>query len=130
MSLEPTAPTNPLLDPSQLETFIMLGYEDYADLLDDVKRDVPGYFTVIRSAIASGDSKACAAAAHSCRGMLSYFGCTALTSQLAKLENGVLPDKSCAESVHNELLAIWESTLNAILKWEKSVPDFAPNPPH
>jgi HPt (histidine-containing phosphotransfer) domain-containing protein len=129
MSLEPTNPTNPLLDPSQLETFIMLGYEDYADLLGDVERDVPGYFNIIHSAIASGDSKACSAATHSCRGMLSYFGCVALTSLLAELENGVLPDKSRAESVHNELLTTWESTLNAILKWEKSVPDFAPDTP-
>lgn len=130
MSPDPTNPENNLLDSSQLETFIMLGYEDYADLLGDVKRDVPGYFTVIHSSVATGDAKACSAAAHSCRGMLSYFGCIALNNLLADLENGALPDKSNADTIHNELLASWKHTLNAIHAWEKSIPDFAPGTSH
>ena len=126
MGLEPTNSANPLLDHNQLETFIMLGYDDYADLLNDVRREVPGYFTTIRSAIASGDSKSCSAASHSCRGMLSYFGCIALNNLLSVLENGPLPDASSAESVHDQLLTVWDDTLFAIQEWAESVPDFIP----
>lgn len=129
MASDSTNPDPALLDVSQLDTFVMLGYEDYADLLNDVKRDVPGYFDAIRSAIASGDAKACSAASHSCRGMLSYFGCIMLSQLLGALENGALPDAAAAESTHNKLLATWEKTLTAIIEWEKSVPDFSPPAP-
>jgi HPt (histidine-containing phosphotransfer) domain-containing protein len=126
MDLEPTTPSNLLLDISQLDTFVMLGYDEYSELLGDVRREVPGYFAVIRTAIQSGDSKACSAASHSCRGMLSYFGCVTLNSLLARLENEALPAASDADRIHDELLAVWEKTLAALHEWEKSVPDFAP----
>lgn len=129
MSTEPSDPSQPLLDVSQLDTFVMLGYEDYADLLSDVKNDVPEYFRTIRAAIAAGDAKACRAASHSCRGMLSYFGCVALTHILDGLENGPLPEEGAAESTYNKLVATWEKTLTALVEWEKSVPDFSPPAP-
>jgi len=129
MDTEPHDSSHPLLDISQLDTFVMLGYEDYADLLKDVKNDVPEYFNTIRQSIATGDAKACRAASHSCRGMLSYFGCVALTHLLDDLENGALPGEGAAESTHAKLVATWEKTLTALQEWEKSVPDFSPPAP-
>ncbi|GAA5115546.1 Hpt domain-containing protein [Luteolibacter yonseiensis] len=126
MDSEPTTSSDSLLDVSQLDTFVMLGYDEYSELLGDVRREVPNYFTVIHGAIASGDSKTCSAACHSCRGMLSYFGCVVLNNLLGGLENGPLPDKSQADPIHDELLTTWNNSLNALLGWEKTVPDFAP----
>lgn len=126
MDSDNTSPDSLLLDPRQLETFVMLGYEDYADLLADVTNDVPGYLATIRSAVLAGDAAATSAAAHSCRGMLSYFGCVALTDRLAGIEHSPQRDASSAEPEYVELVALWDATRAAILRWEQSVPDFAP----
>jgi HPt (histidine-containing phosphotransfer) domain-containing protein len=120
------SPDPRLLDVQQLETFIMLGYEDYADLLGDVAHDVPGYFSTIRSAILAGDRAAGAAAAHSCRGMLSYFGCVALTERLAEIEHAPPIHEASAEPLYGELALLWEATQAALHEWERGVPNFAP----
>lgn len=115
-----------LLDHQQLESFIDLGFDDYLDLLGDVIHDVPGHLAHLRAAIQQGDSRELNARAHSLRGMLSYFGCVAMTDRLARMEHheSVVPDQAAA--THSELHSLWEKSLAAIKAWEKSVPGFAP----
>lgn len=116
----------PLIDPPQLETFIVFGHADYLDLLGDVIHDVPGHLERLRTAISAGNPGEIRAAAHSLRGMLSYFGCVALTTRLADFEHQTAIPPEQAAPIHAELSGLWEKTLAAIKEWEKTVPDFAP----
>ncbi len=114
-----------LLDTHQLEPFIMIGITDYLDLLNDVIRDVPGHLENIRNAIRDGNSREFKNHAHTLRGMISHFGCIAMTTRLAQLEHHetVTPDQAAA--VHAELQTIWEQSLAALKEWEKTAPGFA-----
>jgi HPt (histidine-containing phosphotransfer) domain-containing protein len=117
---------SPLLDHEQLESFADIGYDDYLELLGDVIHDVPGHLDRIRASIEAGDSAAVKSRVHSFRGMVSYFGCIALTDRLAVMEHHpeIAPDQ--AATIHSELQNLWDRSLAAIKDWEKSVPDFAP----
>ncbi len=116
----------PLLDLGQLESFAGIGYDDYLDLLSDVVRDVPRHLEGIRASIDAGNSTDVRSRLHSFRGMISYFGCIALTDRLAGMEQHpeIPPDQ--AVGIHSELQSLWDRSLAAIKDWEKSVPDFAP----
>lgn len=128
MDQEAQSPEAGILDTEQLETFLMLGYEDYENLLGDVVREVPSYISTIHASILAGDSSACSAATHSFRGMLSYFGCIKLTERLALLEKNALPEASRAGDIQAELLELWKKSLAAIRQWE-SDSDFHPGSP-
>jgi HPt (histidine-containing phosphotransfer) domain-containing protein len=119
-------PEAPLLDFHQLETFIVIGIDDYRELLGDVVIEVPQQLEQIREAIQQGDAVTLKARAHGLRGLLAYFGCVAMTRRLAHLETqaGVAPAQ--ADATHAELQALWEQSLAALAEWEKSVPDFGP----
>lgn len=116
----------PLLDYRQLETFIVIGIDEYHELLGDVTIEAPQQLGQIRAAIQQGDSATLKNRAHGLRGLLAYFGCVAVTRRLAQLEtqDSVPPEQ--AESIHAELLDLWEQSLAALAEWEKSVPDFGP----
>ncbi|NQX02929.1 response regulator, partial [bacterium] len=126
LHLPHTTSPPPLLDALQLEPFISIGYDDYLDLLGDVIDNVPGQLEQIRTAIKDADTATLSARAHSLRGMLSYFGCIAMTTRLHQLELQDMPRPGQAIDIHTELRALWEESLTAIKAWEKSVPDFAP----
>ena len=116
----------PLLDLDPLETFAVLGYDDYLDLLSDVIRDVPGHLDAVRAANLAGNPADVSSRVHSFRGMVSYFGCIALTGRLAELERQPAIAPTQAAAIHAELQDLWDRSLAAIKDWEKSVPDFAP----
>ena len=115
-----------LLNLEPLEVFATLGYDDYFDLLSDVIRDVPGHLESVRAAIHSGNPAEVSSRVHNFRGMVSYFGCIALTDRLAELEHHPAIAPTEAPAIHAELQDLWDRTLAAIKDWEKSVPDFAP----
>jgi len=114
-----------LIDPRQLETFIVIGVVDFLDLLGDVIRDVPVHLEYIKSAIEMGNRGELNNRAHSLRGMLAYFGCLAMTARLNQLEHQTICPPDQAVTTHTELLTLWQQSLNAIKEWEKSVPEFA-----
>ena len=116
----------PLLDLEPLEVFATLGYDDYLDLLDDVIRDVPGHLESFRAAIHAGNPADVSSRVHTFRGMVSYFGCIALTGRLAELEHQPAIAPTQAAAIQAELQELWDRSLAAIRDWEKSVPDFAP----
>lgn len=117
---------SPLLDLKQLQTFAMIGYEDYLDLLADITRDVPVHLEAIRAAVHAGNPEEFSSRVHSFRGMICYLGCIVLTRRLTEMEfhQRFAPDQHAA--VHSELQDLWDRSLSAIKDWEKSVPDFAP----
>jgi len=116
----------PLLDLDQLESFATIGYDDYLDILNDVIRDVPNHLEGIRTSFRAGNSAEVGSRLHSFRGMISYFGCAALTHRLAELELHPLVPQDQADAIHAELQDLWDRSLAAIKDWEKSAPDFAP----
>lgn len=114
-----------LIDYHQLEPFIVIGIADYLDLLNDVIRDVPSHLENIRIAIRDGNTREFKNLAHTFRGMISHFGCIAMTARLAQLEHyeSIVPNQAAA--IHAELQALWGQSLAALKDWEKSVPNFA-----
>ena len=118
------APT--LLNLEQLEALVVLGKDDYLDLLNDVMLSVPVRLERIRVAIEDEDAKQLAATAHELRGMLLYFGCDAMTRRLDPLEQQPVVPPAEADAIHADLLSIWQQSLAAIKLWEQSVPEFAP----
>ncbi len=115
-----------LLDISQLNSFITIGYTDYIDLLGDVIQDVASHLVSIQAAIQQGNLVDLRARSHSLRGMLSYFGCIAMTARLKVLEESASLTPPQAAAIHGELQSLWDQSLAAIRSWEKSVPNFAP----
>jgi HPt (histidine-containing phosphotransfer) domain-containing protein len=116
-----------LLDLRQLETFTIIGYDEYLELYADLLQEVPLQLEQIRAAIQQDDTLERKNIAHALRGILAYFGCAAMSARLAELEVPATvtpPDQATA--IHTELLALWETSLAAIQHWEKSVPGFAP----
>jgi len=113
-----------LLNVEQLQSLVALGAADYFDLIGDVIGTVPGRINQIVAAIQGGDAKQVRAEAHGLRGMLSYFGCEALTSSLNTLEQQPLPAPEAADTIQAQLQALWQQTLSAIQQWEKTVPEF------
>lgn len=120
-----TGPEPALINPGKLQTFVMLGADDYVEMLGDLMREVPEQLERMRSAIAGGDLAECRQRAHSLRGILGYFGCVVMTARLAALESreAVMPEEAAA--IHAEFQALWQASLAAIREWEKSVPEFA-----
>ena len=116
----------PLLDLEPLEVFATLGYDDFRELLSDVIRDVPGHLESFRAAIHAGNPADVSSRVHTFRGMVSYFGCIALTGRLAELEHHPAIAPTEAPAIHAELQDLWNRSLAAIKNWEKSVPEFAP----
>jgi HPt (histidine-containing phosphotransfer) domain-containing protein len=119
-------PEPSLLDYRQLEMFIVIGIDDYRELLGDVAIEAPQRLGQIRDAFQQGDSAMLKDRAHGLRGLLAYFGCVAVTKRLAQLETQEIVPPEQAASTHAELLDLWEQSLAALAEWEKSVPDFAP----
>jgi len=113
-----------LLNVEQLQSLVTLGAADYFDLIGDVIGSVPGRISQIAAAIQEGNAKQLRADAHGLRGMLSYFGCEAMTRSLNFLELQPLPEPAAASAIQARLQALWQKTLDAIQKWEKSVPEF------
>lgn len=114
-----------LLNVSQLNSFVAIGYDDYIDLLCDAIQDVTVHLTAIQAAIQQGNQSDLRARSHSLRGMLSYFGCIAMTSRLKLLEQNLALTPPQAAMIHTELETLWVNSLAAIKVWEKTVPDFA-----
>ncbi len=123
--MDPLPSVTDIIDTEPLESFIIIGYEDYNDLLQDAIQQVPEGIESIRAGVAAGDHQAVKARAHSLKGMLSYFGCKTLTSRLQQLEDRPFAPGD-APAVQAELLEYWEKSLSALRQWEKSVPGFAP----
>ncbi len=113
-----------MLDLRQLGSFISLGREDFSELLEDMRNDVPKYLALIHSAMQAGDGEGSSAAAHSCRGMLSYFGCVALNVRLTTIEKFDSVSPSQATPIFDELTELWAESLAAIKEWERGVPEF------
>jgi HPt (histidine-containing phosphotransfer) domain-containing protein len=121
-----STPELTLLDYHQLETFIVIGIDDYHELLGDVTLEAPEHLRQIKVAIQQGDAATIKTRAHGLRGLLAYFGCVAVTKRLAQLETQEIVPPEQADSTHAELLDLWEQSLAALAEWEKSVPDFGP----
>lgn len=113
-----------ILDFDQLDTLAVLGFDDYQDLINDVIQSVPAHLERIQTAIRSGNSKQVGARAHELRGMLLSFGCAAMTRRLDSLEQHPVVDPDLASSLHSELTALWQKSIDSIRQWEKSVPEF------
>lgn len=113
-----------LINARQLDTFIDLGVDDYRDMLGDVIREVPGYLQSIRVAVEEGNMGELKRRAHSLKGLLSYFGCVAMTARLAVLEEIGAVAAVHAEPLHTELRELWDRSLEGIREWEKTVPSF------
>ncbi|GAA5116607.1 hypothetical protein GCM10023212_03540 [Luteolibacter yonseiensis] len=124
MSPSPSPHDPPLLDLRQLRSFVVLGHENFLELLEDMKGDMPKSFAAVREAMLTGDAEETSAVAHSSRGILSYFGCVALNQRLAVIEALKTVDPSQAEIVFNELTALWAESVVAIKEWESGVPEF------
>lgn len=118
-------PSETLLDLGQLNSFIAIGYDDYIDLLGDAVTDVTVHLAAIQAAIQQGNQADLRARSHSLRGMLSYFGCTAMTTRLKLLEENTALTPPQAALMHAELETMWVKSLAAIKAWEKTVPEFA-----
>ncbi len=117
--------SQPLLDISQLETFIDLGLTDFLDLLGDVTHDVPEHIMKIHSAILDSNEAALNSRCHSMRGMLANFGCIGMTDYLHLLEyEGNVPP-ALADTVRAKLESLWNRSLSAIKQWENSVAGFS-----
>ena len=116
----------PLLDLRQLRSFVVIGHEDFLELLEDMGNDLPRCFENLRAAMLTGDVEESSSAAHYSRGMLSYFGCIALNQRLATIEALPTVDPSQADSIFHELSALWAESLVAIKEWERSIPEFNP----
>jgi len=118
-------PECPLIDVSQLESFIELGPVAYDEILNDAIHQIPIYLAQINDAIIDGNAPRLNASAHRIRGTLLTFGCIAMSERCDCLElhKNVTPDHAAA--IHAELLALWNQSLAAIREWEKSVPEFA-----
>jgi HPt (histidine-containing phosphotransfer) domain-containing protein len=124
---QPSSPEEiPLLNLRQLRSFIVYGHADFLELLEDMRKDIPKQFSAIREAMIAGDAEESSAAAHSSRGILSYFGCVALNQRLAAIELLETLEPSQAEGVFEELTTLWTDTLAAIKEWESAVPEFNP----
>ncbi len=117
---------SPLLNVEPLEALVTLGVDGYYDLIGNLIETVPGRIARIGAAIQEGDGKQLRADAHGLRGMLSYFGCEAMTRSLNILEQQPLPAPAAASTIQEQLLALWLESLAGIQQWEKSVPEFAP----
>jgi hypothetical protein len=60
--------------------------------------------------------------------MLLQFGFVAMPSLIRDLElRGESIHKDEAAAIHARLQAIWESSLDAIKQWEKTVPELQPS---
>ena len=120
-----SGPEPALINPGKLQTFVMLGGDDYRELLGDLIREVPEQLDRMRTAIAAGDVAECRQRAHSLRGILGYFGCVVMTARLGALESrdAVMPEE--AATIHADFQDLWHNSLAAIREWEKSVPEFA-----
>lgn len=114
-----------LLDLSQLESFIMVGLDDYHEILNDLIEELPKNFKEIHAAMSREDLPKIQSMVHSLRGMLSVFGCVQMSERLSEFENPDFhPSASEADRIHSELVASWEQHLAALLEWEKTVPEF------
>ena len=120
----PVTPLSSLIDVRQLETFIDLGCDGYFDILGDLIQEVPVSISTICTNIAEGDTLALKRHAHSLKGILGCFGCVAISNRIVALEHEASVPPAQAESLHAELLEIWQTSLAAIKEWEKSVPAF------
>ena len=118
-------PESPLINTRKLQTFVLLGIDDYLEMLGDLMREVPAQLTRLRSAIEQGNSDDCKQCAHMMRGILGYFGCVAMTDKLASLENQPNLPPTEATATYQDFQALWQHSLTAIREWEKSIPDFA-----
>ncbi len=130
MSDMDTCPSAPplsagLLDLEQLESLIVLGAEDFRELLGDVIGSVPGQITRIHADIHAGDAPHLRAHAHELRGMLLYFGCQALAMRLDELEHHPQAPSAEAAAIHADLETLWHHSLAAIQAWQLTVPEFA-----
>jgi len=114
-----------LVNTDKLRTFLILGLDDYVEMLGDVMGEVPEQLERIRSSIEQGDFADCRQAAHSLRGILGYFGCAAMTTRLGQLEGRQSFAPEEAATIHAEFQTLWSASLAAIRQWEKSIPDFA-----
>ena len=121
----PAGQEPPLINTRKLQTFVILGVDDYVEMFGDLMREVPPQLDRMRSAIEGGDLAECRQCAHSLRGILGYFGCVAMTVRLAELENreSVMPEE--ASAIHGEFQTLWHDSRVAIREWGKSIPDFA-----
>ena len=121
-----TPPPPPLIDCRKLEIFRILGMDTYRELLGDVILEVPAKLEHIRTAIEQDDFPECKLHVHALRGILAYFGCVAMTTRLAQVENqqGIAPELAAATCA--ELQTLWDNSLAAIREWENSQPDFQP----
>lgn len=112
----------PLIDTEQLDTFIDLGLADFTDILGDVISDLPNILDKLQNAIAQGNEPVVRSTAHSARGMLATFGCTAMTHALHQVEHGASIPAAHAAAVRAELDRLWNLTLAAIQNWQQSAP--------
>lgn len=114
-----------LLDHKQLDVLVQFGISAYHELIADVVADVPTHLAGIRAAIEESSYSELRTRAHSCRGMLSNFGCIGMTARLARFEHETLTPAAQAADIHTELETLWQRTLAAIRCWETTVPEFA-----
>jgi len=116
-----SSPQVQLLDYHQLESYAVIGVEDYLRLLSDVIEDIPNQMDQIRDSIQQGNAPQIKARAHGLRGLVAYFGCVAMAARLAQLENqeDTVPTQACA--IHTELQVIWEQSLAALNSWRQSM---------
>ena len=130
---EVPAPEPSIINTRKLQTFVILGIDDYTEMLGDLMREVPEQLEQMRIDIERGNFAECRQCAHSLRGILGYFGCVAMTARLAELETreSLMPEEAAA--IHAEYQTLWHDSLAAIREWEKSIPGFVGtdlNSPH
>ncbi len=118
-----SSPQVQLLNYHQLESYAVIGVEDYLRLLGEVIEDIPNQMAEIRDSVEQGNAPLVKARAHGLRGLVAYFGCAAMAARLAQLENqeGIAPAQ--ASAIHAELQVIWEQSLAALDSWRQSMTD-------
>ncbi|MFT4176122.1 MAG: Hpt domain-containing protein [Luteolibacter sp.] len=119
--MQTPAGDTPLIDYEQLEPFIEIGLEEFAQIFHDVIEETPLRLQEISNSLVAGDFPSAKRTSHTLRGMLSNFGCKLLCEKLFALEHGEPTGPAEAPARMRELQTLWTLSLGAILEWEKSV---------
>ena len=127
MSNIPSAETEPepeFLDFDILENLAYIGKIEYLEIIGDAITATTEHLENIRAAIGTGNHSALKENLHRLRGMLLQIGCRNMPSRLRELEeNHEFLSANEAETIHEELLSLWEQSLAAIRSWTDTLPE-------
>lgn len=109
-----------LLDLAQLEPFVEIGFDEFRDILDSMLEEAPVQLDALVASILSNNAAAGRSQAHSLRGMLLNFGCTAIADSLASVERSIDFPGGEPSSVVSGLQTLWTATRSELQDWAAS----------